>query len=283
MSTSLTIVGSTISGNSAGTAGGIYHGEGSLTITDSTVTNNTGTSQAGGIATRGQMTISGSTISNNNGGSQGGGLLELSGTGTIVNSTFSGNTTTGAGGAIAAFSSDPTTIRNTTIAGNTSVYNGTVFNLSTSTWAGVILANNTGANCFSSPAVISQGYNISDDGTCGLTAATDKENVSEGAGLDPKGLQNNGGPTQTIALLPASPAVNVIPAANCTLATDQRGTSRPQGAGCDAGAYELVLTVPFSSFNANLVISTGKIPGFALTDGSRWPAAVPRSSYKHRR
>ena len=50
-------------------------------------------------------------------------------------------------------------------------------------------------------------------------------------------LQDNGGPTQTHALLPGSPAIEAALLANCP-ATDQRGVSRPQGAGCDIGAYE---------------------------------------------
>ena len=53
-------------------------------------------------------------------------------------------------------------------------------------------------------------------------------------------LRDNGGPTETHALKARSPAVNAIPSADpdCT-GTDQRGISRPQGAGCDIGAFEL--------------------------------------------
>jgi hypothetical protein len=53
-------------------------------------------------------------------------------------------------------------------------------------------------------------------------------------------LQNNGGPTQTIALLNGSPAIDHIPAASCP-ATDQRGMTRPDDPSestCDIGAYE---------------------------------------------
>jgi hypothetical protein len=66
-------------------------------------------------------------------------------------------------------------------------------------------------------------------------------------------LQDNGGPTETHALLPGSPAIDAIPPAECTydddgdpgtppvpLATDQRGVARPQGAGCDIGAFEAI-------------------------------------------
>jgi hypothetical protein len=58
-------------------------------------------------------------------------------------------------------------------------------------------------------------------------------------------LANNGGPTQTIALLRGSPALNAIPkgqngcaTATDRIATDQRGVKRPQGKKCDIGAYE---------------------------------------------
>ncbi len=140
---------------------------------------------------------------------------------------------------------------------------------------GTLLANNSGGNCLNGSAT-SQGYNISDDNTCAFANTGDQNGVAPGAGLDPKGLQNNGGPTQTIALLSTSPAVDLIPIASCTLTTDQRGTTRPQGKGCDAGAYELVQTVPFSSFSAHLAIETGKVSGFVLTSfftlGSGAPA-----------
>jgi hypothetical protein len=56
-------------------------------------------------------------------------------------------------------------------------------------------------------------------------------------------------------LLPGSPAINAIPVADCTwdddadpatpevpLTTDQRGVRRPQGAGCDIGAFEKRVT-----------------------------------------
>jgi hypothetical protein len=62
--------------------------------------------------------------------------------------------------------------------------------------------------------------------------------------LDPAGLQSNGGPTQTIALLPGSPAINAGNDAICAAAPvnqlDQRGFTRP-GTGhthCSIGAYE---------------------------------------------
>jgi predicted outer membrane repeat protein len=67
-------------------------------------------------------------------------------------------------------------------------------------------------------------------------------------------LQNNGGYTQTMALGEGSPAIDAGDPnlANCPEA-DQRGMSRPQGAGCDLGAYEYpgaspTLPAAFSKF-----------------------------------
>jgi hypothetical protein len=53
-------------------------------------------------------------------------------------------------------------------------------------------------------------------------------------------LQDNGGSTPTIALLPESPAVDLVDQEACPPPeTDQRGVERPQGGACDSGAYEL--------------------------------------------
>ena len=88
--------------------------------------------------------------------------------------------------------------------------------------------------------------------SCGFTGTGSLQTTDPK--LDPGGLQNNGGPTQTIALLASSPAIDYIPVGNVTNnfncpATDQRGnrrpdpTFRPDGtlvseSACDIGAYE---------------------------------------------
>jgi hypothetical protein len=58
--------------------------------------------------------------------------------------------------------------------------------------------------------------------------------------MNPEGLKDNGGPTKTIALVADSPAIDAADSASCP-ATDQRGVSRPQGNGCDIGAFELAV------------------------------------------
>jgi hypothetical protein len=92
----------------------------------------------------------------------------------------------------------------------------------------------------------SRGY----DSTLGYFGAIDAFNQpgDQRGVTDPKlgSLQANGGPTKTHALLTGSPAINK---GSTTLATDQRGVSRPQGAADDVGAFELqmVNTAPGAS------------------------------------
>jgi hypothetical protein len=104
-----------------------------------------------------------------------------------------------------------------------------------------IVANNSGANCYG--AIQSKGYNLSSDNTCKFNNTGDLNNTDPMLGP----LQNNGGPTQTMALPSGSPAVDVGNPVGCTdglghlLKTDQRGKPRPDAedtSGCDIGAYE---------------------------------------------
>ncbi|MGO9062490.1 MAG: choice-of-anchor Q domain-containing protein [Candidatus Binataceae bacterium] len=106
------------------------------------------------------------------------------------------------------------------------------------------------------------GDNISDDTSCGFSGTGDMgQKLGDGVNplLDPKGLQANGGPTETIALQASSPAVHAIPFASCTdqatpphqLKNDQRGKPRPDPADgptgpCDVGAYEFQTPGPLS-------------------------------------
>jgi uncharacterized repeat protein (TIGR01451 family) len=59
--------------------------------------------------------------------------------------------------------------------------------------------------------------------------------VGENPDLGP--LQNNGGPTDTMALLPGSPAIDLVDSATLCATPDQRGIARPTPV-CDSGAYE---------------------------------------------
>jgi hypothetical protein len=116
------------------------------------------------------------------------------------------------------------------------------------TLANTILANSTsGGNCLPDEGgtIIDNGYNLDNDGSCGLSTANHSL-PNTNPQLAPNGLQNNGGPTQTIALQSSSPAIDFIPSASCVdaqgqpLSTDQRGSPRPDNGeqACDSGAYE---------------------------------------------
>ena len=93
-----------------------------------------------------------------------------------------------------------------------------------------------GADC-ASVTTTSQGYNFDSDGSCGFTNPTDQS-----AAGDPRlhKLQNNGGPTLTRQPQKNSPLIDTIPPGDCRVPTDQRGVTRPQGAGCDTGAVEVI-------------------------------------------
>ena len=98
-----------------------------------------------------------------------------------------------------------------------------------------IVANSpAGGNC--SGAITDGGGNLSyPDTTC--------PGINSDPMLGP--LQNNGGPTQTMALLPGSAAIDAANDAICAAPPvnnlDQRGITRPQGPHCDIGAYEAML------------------------------------------
>jgi len=215
------ISGLTIQNGSADTGGGIFN-VGTLMLSNSTVSSNSVSGNGGGIYNNGTLTMTNSTLSGNSAG-VGGGIYTYGATVTLSNSTLSGNSASYYGG------------------GGIFVYNGSATSKNT------IWANNSLGNC-GYPGMISQGYNLSDDTTCSssLTQTGDLNNTP--AGLDPSGLKNNGGPTQTIALLATSTAVNAIPlnpTNYCTdvngapVTTDQRGFARPGGLACDIGAFEL--------------------------------------------
>jgi len=99
--------------------------------------------------------------------------------------------------------------------------------------------------CWSYVANGSQGYNVEPDTWCGFTATGDKQNTDFDTLVGP--LADNGGPTQTHALLSGAPAIDAIPvgvnACQAGITSDQRGAPRAGGAhqggsGCDIGAYE---------------------------------------------
>jgi beta-glucanase (GH16 family) len=247
----------TVTGNTMATdagdfwqgGGGIYNGEGAtLELVDSSVVDNTAGWSGGGVYSffNTNSTIVRSTISGNLSNDVGGGIRML-GNATIVNSTISGNTSTGwYGGAI--FHTDGVMeILNSTIANNigpdwapSAIFLGSYSSFVPElTLTNTIITGNQWYACEQyasggTVSLISGGHNLVQDDSCNPVAS---DLIGGDAGIGP--LADNGGPTLTHALLAASPAIDTADGAVCP-ATDQRGIARPQGAGCDVGAYEYV-------------------------------------------
>ncbi|HTY56777.1 MAG TPA: choice-of-anchor Q domain-containing protein, partial [Candidatus Binataceae bacterium] len=245
------VTGTTFSSNTAtdGFGGGIFNDGVSLSVTNSTFSDNSAFF-AGGLFNNDNvvLTISDSTFSSNTASSDGGGLFNFGGTVTITNSTMAGNSAS-QGGAIYT-SGGSLTVADATLSANTStdtspsgahIYNDPSGSGSV-TIQNSILGTSTGGNCY---GTISNGnYNISSDATCSFGTSTGANSDTIGDSVNPllstSGLQNNGGPTQTIALQVNSPAIDAIPVSLCP-ATDQRGVPRPDPgnpSACDIGAYE---------------------------------------------
>lgn len=224
--------GTMVDANTASFGGGVHNGGGGesqtgvLLIDDSTVSHNSGYLGGGILNASGTLTINRSTFSSNSG--EGGGILNYSGPVSITNATFESNTSGSQGGGISN-DGGTLTIVNGTFAGNSAVSGGGIYNNSTASLKNTIVANSpSGGNCYGS-LTDNSGNLVWGDTTC------------PGTNADPKlgALTNDGGPTQTMALLSGSAAIDAGSDTGCP-ATDQRGTIRMQGAHCDIGAYELV-------------------------------------------
>ncbi len=219
----LTLTNCTLSGNSAGIGGGIFN-VGTLTLTNCTLSGNYSANDGGGIHNSGTLTLTNCTLSGNSATYAGGGIQSHGnchfpgictpcGSVIITNSTFSGNSANAGAGGIDG--PCPVSVANSIIAGS------------------------SGANCGFAEGIIDGGHNLQSPGaSCGETIP------SLDPLLDPAGLQDNGGPTQTIAPLPGSPAINAGDPDVCANppvnGVDQRGYARP-GSGhtqCSIGAYE---------------------------------------------
>ena len=238
-----TLTNSTITNNMGGNGGGVGVGNAlfpTLTVIDSTISGNTATVDGGGIrmAFGGILTVTNSTV-NNNTAQVGGGIVIGFGTATLTNVTVSGNTGSLRAGGIDTLGADGVhTLTNVTISGNSSPTGGGFHNISsTVTFNNTIIANQaSGADC-AGDAITTGGNNLDSDNTCGLTDPDDVPNVDPMLGP----LQDNGGLTDTHALLAGSPAIDAGDDTACP-ATDQRGVVRPQGPQCDIGAYEAPFT-----------------------------------------
>ena len=295
---STTITGSTFAGNTAGNEGGAAatHGQSTLNINDSILSGNYAPF-GGGVYASQVVNVVNSTLSGNTAELGGGiyGSAELaSPLVSVRNSTLSGNSATAQGGAL-YLNFGLNAISNSTFSNNSAPSGGggiyglgdpSVGSINNSTFSNSAIVNPFAGDGFPLPmyntivagstcsGVTDGGYNIDTGATCGFSG-TSQSNFA-GLLLDPQGLKDNGGQTQTIALLAGSTAVNAIPIGTngCGAAgqTDQRGVSRPQGAGCDIGAFEVD-----TNSDGDSVSDT-----FDLCPGTLLPEAVPPQLKKNR-
>lgn len=240
--TAITLTNITLSNNNADHwGGGLYNEGGTVQVISSTFTSNNGSSLGGGVANySGNLIVVASTFLSNT--ADFGGAIWNRETLTLVNSTLTGNSATSIGGAIENENSGNATILNSTFSGNSAGNGKAIYNV-TGIPSGVVNITNTiitnSTTTFNCAGVGGGSNNIDIGNSCGF------DHPNTNPLLAP--LANNGGPTQTMALLPGSPAIDAGDNTTCAAAPvngrDQRG--QPRGALCDIGAYELVKIIFF--------------------------------------
>ena len=215
-----------------GNGGGIYNRGTLSSVTESTISYNTAAQSGGGIYDAQDMTIVRSAIFNNTAQGDGGGIQEV-GTANVINSTVAYNRAVGNGGGINDGGGATLKTYNVTVASNSAAAGGGLASaIPGSSWElrNTIVANNTasvGPDIYNPwGAQFSQGFNLvgnradSDPGPLPAYQASDLPPGNPKLGP----LQNNGGPTLTLALLPGSPAIDKGSNANLlpSMTSDQR-------------------------------------------------------------
>jgi len=204
----------------------IFNFGGSVTVTNSTLIGSAGGFYEG--THTGTNVIDGCTFAN------AGAAVRSDSSLAVANSTFASNFV----GVIGVGSG--VVLTNDTFSGDQTAINGSATLINT------IVATSAVTNC--TATVVDGGHNLEDGTSCGFSAGTSLSNTSPG--FDANGLANNGGPTQTIALLSTSAAVDGGDDTACSTppvnGVDQRDFARP-GTGhthCSIGAYEFYTALP---------------------------------------
>jgi uncharacterized repeat protein (TIGR02543 family) len=227
-------------GGGAALGGAIFNDGGGVRILNSTFFNN--------FVVRGVAGAVGGGATAGNGADAGGAIFSLNGHLTVVDSTISGNQSTGSGAGIVMF-----------LMGSPSL--APLFTLDNT-----IIANNSATECSiqgsGDVAVGAAGNLIQNNDNCQGVVTSDDPHLGP--------LQNNFGFTPTMAIPKNSPAWNKADPGT-SLATDQRGQTRPAMGGFDIGAFELCLDL----FGAPCIIihGIGPPPDFEPLTTQAAPAA----------
>ena len=165
--------------------------------------------------------MTGCTVSGNSAFS-GGGLLNSGGTLTLTNCTISGNSAYLGGGLYTNYGT--ATLTNCTVSGNSANWGG-----------GGMSAGNYGYNVTLTNTIVAGNLAGGDVSGSGFLAPASTNNLIGGDPLLAP-LGNYGGPTQTMALLPGSPAIDAGTSGLDIPTTDQRDI--PRVGAVDIGAFE---------------------------------------------
>lgn len=207
---SATLLNSTFSSNAAHDGGALFN-DSVLTLVNSTLSGNTATASGGAVHNDGTMRLSGSTLSGNSADESGGGILNDGGL-EVVDSTLSNNSAVSWGGGIHV--QGELRVSNSTLFGNSAQFGGGIYG---GGWIrnSIVAGSSSGGSLQGRHLFSFRGRsNIVEDsssfGTHGLS-----ETFTGAPLLAP--LADNGGPTMTHALLPGSPAIDAGGATNANV------------------------------------------------------------------
>ena len=280
------IDGVTVTGGRVPGDGGGVRNRGTLTLSQDAVVGNTALGVGGGIDDEGSSTIQQSLIAHNE--ATGGGGLRA-GASSVRTTTISGNVAggpgvTGIGGGIDGAGGVSLALVSSTLTDNQS-YNSSLTGagIADAPYASVfntILADNRSyaedqstndlSNC--AEPISSGGYNLSDGTDCGLDQPGDQ--WASSVLLGP--LADNGGPTDTQAVLAGSAAMETGAGTPACGSLDQRGVSRPRGRTCEVGAYEFA--PPLATTEAATTVAFGTATLNGTVDPS-WRGATWQFEY----
>lgn len=258
----LTLINSTLLGNSATDGGGVFV-DGTLNMNGSAVVQNSSSGKGGGIFFIGTANVTDTTFGSNQATTIGGGIMCV-GSLTLTGSALYQNHADQGGGLGGGNNNECTQIvtNSTLVLNSANTQGGGIYNFGpvTLTYA-TVLANSApnGAEIFQDFGAVALNKSIVVGEILG-DMLTSNFSVTSSVGLNLGQPQNNGGLTLTMLPGPGSTAIDIVPAASCSLATDQRGVARPQGSACDAGAVEVKVPKLTATVVGSGSVSAGASP-----------------------